>query len=457
MSRLSETAIDTIAQMVQSKTGISCSARQSPYVRRRLRSALVDLGYSTLDEAADLVRDERFPEEHLAAVIRRITIGETWFYRDVQAMETLRSHLIPEMVRQRREEKKLRLRFWSAACASGAEAYTLSMIASEALPDRRTWDISVLATDINPDILEVARKARYGKRMLRTLPDVFLQRYFMESDGTFTLCEDISRLVSFRPLNLLSDPLPEVGAGFDIIFCANVLMYFDPDTSVTVLKRLKNVLAPDGVIVVSAVESSLTTAAGYERVTPHVCQIVRVRPPNADTGTPLRKPDRRVRARSSQRAPQVAAPTERTDTVPVQTPEVSVIMKRVVALLNEARLVKALALATEAVRQFPTDAGMHLLLSTVLDEVGETDAAKRSLKRVLYLQPHNIAAHLGLANMLNREGDTVGAERQYRAVADALSQVSEEDLIDPVHGFRTRDIRTVVTSALERRQDVTKQ
>ncbi|MBI2454645.1 MAG: chemotaxis protein CheR, partial [candidate division NC10 bacterium] len=189
-----------------------------------------------------------------------LTVGETYFFRDRACFEALEQQILPSLITARRAEGILRLRLWSAGCATGEEPYSLAILLDRLLPDHPDWNLTILATDINPEALDTARRGRYREWSFRETPAWVRERYFHRR-GAETLEVDprIRRMVAFVPLNLAEDGYPAVvtnTSAMDLILCRNVLMYFTREAQRASVARLQRALLPGGSLVVSPAEAS---------------------------------------------------------------------------------------------------------------------------------------------------------------------------------------------------------
>jgi chemotaxis protein methyltransferase CheR len=189
------------------------------------------------------------------AILAQLTIGETYFFRNQAQFDALRQHILPELLARRAMTRTLRL--WSAGCATGEEPYSLAIVLDQLLPRDDTWNISILATDINPHFLARAREALYSSWSFRQTPDELRDRYWITEQGRWRLCSDIRRMVSFARINLAEPGYPAITNGtsaIDIILCRNVTIYFDEATTRQVAQRFYSALMPGGWLIVGHAE-----------------------------------------------------------------------------------------------------------------------------------------------------------------------------------------------------------
>jgi chemotaxis protein methyltransferase CheR len=226
-------------------------ARLSPIARRE--------GLTTVNDLCNLMRAVA-RDDLRREVVEAMTTNETLFFRDLTPFEALKNSLIP-VLRQRRASNKT-LSIWSAAASSGQEAYSIVMYLLDAgLGD---WNIRVLGTDLSEQVLARARQGRYMQvEVGRGLPAPMLVKYFDRAGLEWQIKDEVRKFVRFEQFDLRR---PMVGKGpFDLIFCRNVLIYFDLTTKEQILSNMYKVLAPDGYLTLGAAESMLQMNTKFER------------------------------------------------------------------------------------------------------------------------------------------------------------------------------------------------
>lgn len=219
---------------------------------------------SKFKDVSELVRELRTGRNSAlaTAVIEEMTTNETSFFRDRQPFEELQQTLLPTLLDARRTRHTLRI--WSAASSTGQEAYSIAMSLLEAIPDIRHWRIEIVATDIAEKILVRAREGVYSQlEVQRGLPTHLLVKYFDKHPEGFQVKPDLRRMVSFQQLNLF-DPFARLGM-FDIVFCRNVLIYFDVAAKTDLLNRISRQLTPDGYLFLGAAETVLGLSTPFDR------------------------------------------------------------------------------------------------------------------------------------------------------------------------------------------------
>ncbi|MBX3466413.1 MAG: hypothetical protein KF878_05880 [Planctomycetes bacterium] len=279
-------------------------------------AAALVTGAATADEAATAAAKD---PALLDALLDRLTVGETYFFREPEQFRVLADEVLPDLRRRRGEGE---VRAWSAGCASGEEAYSLAM----ALLAARVERARVLATDVSPAALRLARAATYGPWSLRGL-GARRALPFLEAQGrTWAVAPRARDLVTVERLNLAADPYPQ---GLDLIFCRNVLIYLDAHAVARVARGLHAALAPGGWLFVAATDPPLRALAPFEEVATTAGRVYRrpletarrVAAPD-DEATPPRRRHRRSRrtpARPPARRPAVEAPLRPPTTPPAPT------------------------------------------------------------------------------------------------------------------------------------------
>ena len=260
---LTDNAFREIAELAHDVAGIHLGEGKRELVRARLGKRIAELGLPGFEEYVARVREDRSGKE-LLVMIDLLTTNKTSFFREPAHFTFLRETVIPSL-------RPGKLRIWSAACSSGEEPYS---IAIELLEDLRgdAWDARILATDISPTILALARRGIYRGEQLEDVPDSLRKKYFRPAPDTgadrWIVVPAVRRLVRFARLNLM-DPWPMRGP-FDVIFCRNVMIYFDKPTQARLVARFHELLRPGGWLFVGHSESLTNVDHPYEYVQPAI-------------------------------------------------------------------------------------------------------------------------------------------------------------------------------------------
>lgn len=229
-----------IAQVLYEHAGIVIAPGKSSMVQSRLGKRLRALGLKDYDSYIALITSAEGEGER-REMISALTTNVTQFFRENHHFETLRQTALPPLLAEARAGRRVRI--WSAGCSNGQEPFSIAMILADMAPDLANLDIRILATDIDPQMVARGREALYEPAATETVPKA-LQRFFLREEGGMRIVEPLRALVSFRELNL-HKPWPMKGH-FDIIFCRNVVIYFDPQAQQRLWERFEDALTPGG-------------------------------------------------------------------------------------------------------------------------------------------------------------------------------------------------------------------
>jgi chemotaxis protein methyltransferase CheR len=262
--QLGDQEFNFIRTVVEKNAGIILNISKRQLVQGRLARRVRELGLRTFGEYCDTIRNGG-PEE-LVGLINAITTNVTSFFREIHHFETLASMMLPEAMQ--RNERSKRLRIWSAGCSSGEEPYSIAMTAAETLASQRGWDFKILATDIDSEILNTAAKGTYPGDRLQGVSDERRSRWFVGGTGAAAgqvrVKPELQTLITFRTLNLMGE-WPMQGP-FDVIFCRNVMIYFDQPTREKLLMRYAGLLADGGYLCLGHSESIHTQHSTFKLV-----------------------------------------------------------------------------------------------------------------------------------------------------------------------------------------------
>ena len=249
--------------------GFAYAPDRMPDLERGFFTACRDLGLIDPVSCMQALEDPTKASVIEEALVKNLTIGETYFFRDKKLFQHLRDQLLPDLIRARRISGKY-LRIWSAACSTGEEAYSLAILINFLLPDLIDWDVTILASDINPGSLYNAEKGVYSRWSFREESPLPIDQYVIQSiDGRFEISETIKRMVRFSRINLINDIYPSPLNGtmkMDLILCRNVLMYFSSELATGVVDSLNSSLVDKGWLVVSPQEISYAHHPGFVQI-----------------------------------------------------------------------------------------------------------------------------------------------------------------------------------------------
>ncbi|WP_297297114.1 protein-glutamate O-methyltransferase CheR [uncultured Methylovirgula sp.] len=242
---------EMLRQLLNRRSGLSLDAEKAYLAESRLQPLVQQLGLSGLGGLVKMLLSGAH-EDLEREVVEAMTTNETFFFRDRVPFDNFRKVIIPYLLQARRDSRQIRI--WCAACSTGQEPYSLAMLLDEEAHRLAGWKIEILATDLSRGVINTARNGIYSQfEIQRGLPITQLLRYFRQEGERWCINEYLRSRIRFEEFNLLSDYAP-LGR-FDVIFCRNVLIYFDVPTKKDVLDRMAKILAPDGFFIMGAAET----------------------------------------------------------------------------------------------------------------------------------------------------------------------------------------------------------
>lgn len=252
---------EQIARTVYDFCGIKLGKEKQNLVKSRLTKRLNKLELPDFDAYLDLTGKD---QKEFTFMIDSLTTNKTDFFRELPHFDFLAGKILPNLMARKRS-----MRIWSAACSSGEEPYSIGMALHDSIPDIGKWDIKILATDISSRILEKAMLGEYEQSALGGIDSHHLQKYFAQTPGhKFRVNDPVKRMVRFARLNLMSQW--KMQGPFDLIFCRNVMIYFDKKTQEALVNRFYNLLEKGGYLFVGHSESLNGVNHRYDYVKPAI-------------------------------------------------------------------------------------------------------------------------------------------------------------------------------------------
>jgi chemotaxis protein methyltransferase CheR len=251
-----------IRDLVHQRAAIVIEPGKEYLVESRLSTVARDEGFGSLDLLVADLRAKPANGLH-RKVIDAMTTNETTFFRDVHPFEALRLHVLPELIERRVAQRQLSI--WCAACSTGQEPYTVAMIIREHFPTLADWDVRILGTDLSQDVLERARQGRYTQlEVNRGLPATYMVKHFRKEGTEWQISDAVRQMVEYRELNLIEpwNCIPLV----DVVLMRNVLIYFDVATKKTILGKVRQILRPEGSLLLGGAETTMNLDDTYQRV-----------------------------------------------------------------------------------------------------------------------------------------------------------------------------------------------
>ncbi|HXH45569.1 MAG TPA: protein-glutamate O-methyltransferase CheR [Bradyrhizobium sp.] len=247
---MTPTEYEYLRKFLKDNSGLDLSADKQYLIESRLLPLARKAGLSGI---AELVQKLQGGSRQLITdVVEAMTTNETFFFRDKVPFDHFRDHIMPEIIKARAGKRSVRI--WCAAGSTGQEPYSLAMCLKEMGAALTGWRIEIIATDLSQEVLEKAKAGVYSQfEVQRGLPIQMLVKYFKQTGETWQVNPELRAMIQHRQLNLLHD-FAQLGT-FDVIFCRNVLIYFDQDTKINIFNRLARQIEPDGFLVLGAAET----------------------------------------------------------------------------------------------------------------------------------------------------------------------------------------------------------
>jgi chemotaxis protein methyltransferase CheR len=230
-------------------------------LERRLNARLREHTLKSFNEYYRYLRYSPARSRELEEIVELLTTNETYFFREEYQLKAFSEEILPEIIRQNTGSKRLRI--WSAGCSTGEEAYTIAMLLRETI-EVSDWDVEIFANDISRKVIQRARKGVYGRSSFRSIGDAFHAKYFRPQGEQYVVTDELRSLVSFGQLNLL-EMLQLIGK-VDVIFCRNVLIYFDRPARLRVLGTFYDKLNSRGFLLLGHSESLMNVSTDFELV-----------------------------------------------------------------------------------------------------------------------------------------------------------------------------------------------
>ncbi len=261
--------LKAVSGLIERRMGLHFPADRRDTLVRGLERGGAEMGLADPEAYAVRLLATGITPAEQDTLAQVLTIGETYFFREPAALKALEDHVLPALINARGKTGERRIRMWSAGCCTGEEAYTLAIMLARLIPSLSEWDITILATDINPDFLRKARAGRYREWSFRGAPAWLKTGFFSKcASDEYELRPHVRRMVGFSYLNLVDDAYPSLvnnTSAMDVILCRNVMMYFAPDRAKQVAGRFRRALLDGGYLVMSPSEGGHGSAGLFAR------------------------------------------------------------------------------------------------------------------------------------------------------------------------------------------------
>jgi chemotaxis protein methyltransferase CheR len=491
---ISDSLLYRFSEFVAAQIGLYFSERRLRDLERGIRSSLQEFGFKDTESCIKWLLSSPLTKNQIEILASHLTVGETYFFRDNKSFEVLADHILPELIHRRKSAEKS-LRIWSAGCATGQEPYSIAILLNKLIYDPGDWNLTIMGTDINPSFLQKASEGIYSDWSFRDTPRWVKEGYFRKTkQGHFEISPSIRKLVKFSYLNLIDDAYPSLTNNtnaMDVIFCRNVLMYFDQERQKKVIQNLSRCLVDGGYLIVSPSETSHVLfselrmvnldgvifykkeSGKFRTAEDFICEDILYHPTFEKAAYSVQPPLEYVAGQESEISfPQKSGQALQLETgiigiqktQPQLTPyeealalykqgrygeavdkirlllsnnkidyEAFALLAR--AYANMGKLSEAMEWCKKAIVEDKMNPGCHYLLATIQQEQGHVEETVKSLRRALYLDQSFVLAYFALGNLTRQQGKFKEAKKYFENALSLLSAYRQEDILPESDGI----------------------
>jgi len=476
--KLTDIELSMVCEVIASRMGLYFPVERWIMLRRNLVLAARELGFQNINGFIQWLLSSELNKDQIMILASHLTISETYFWREPQVFTALTDFILPELIKSKKKGEKS-IRIWSAGCSTGEEPYSIAIALQKTIQKIEDWNITILATDINPKALSKAVSGIYGTYSFRNSPAWLKSRYFRnKEDRQFEIIPEIKQMVTFTCLSLVEMSAISNASTMDIIFCRNVLMYFTSEWVTKISQNLFKTLSEDGWFVVSSSELSSYVFPQFTPVnfpgailyrkgkngSKYSCNI-----PSDEIPEPLpdiaffdHRNEMKVVAKEDLQPSSSVAFIDRRDKVKVvakEEPQPQ--LKTREDILNENKILirlladqghleEALSLCDEAIASEKLIPGLYLLRASILQELDKSSEAIASLRKAINIDPDYIMGYFTLGNLFIRQGNNKNAERYFNNVLDLLSRCENDDILPAEsEGLSVKYIREIIYANMQ--------
>jgi len=473
---LPDSLLSRLSDFLASQMGLHFPRERWRDLERGIAAAARESGYTEAEAYIHWLLAAPLTRTQIEGLASHLTVGETYFFREKRSLDILEQQILPELLRAR-AQTETHLRIWSAGCCTGEEPYSIAMLLDRLIPDLEQWNLTILATDINPRFLRKAAQGVYGEWSFRDTPAWIRERYFTRRQGgRFEIQPRIRRMVTFSYLNLAEDAYPSLvnsTNAMDVILCRNVLMYFAQERARKVVDKLHRSLVDGGWLITSPAETSTVLFSAftavefpgaflYRRIAAAGPRTVavghqvpwydgeatapQVQPPIAPSESGV------INVARSAVAPEVlheaggVQATEAEDADSCEHDEREIPRRKARACANEGRLAEAVEWCEKAIAADKLNPAHYSLLAAICQEQGQSETAERSLARALYLEPDFALAHFALGNLCLSGGRQREARRHFGNALTLLRACPADALLPESDGLSAGRLVQIIAS-----------
>ncbi|RJQ45385.1 MAG: tetratricopeptide repeat protein [Gaiellales bacterium] len=466
---LTEYDFERFRALINRTSGIYFDRGKMDLLRLGLAERAEVVGAEDLGDYYEMLTSDPQRENELRQLLGHLSVQETHFFRNLPQFDALRKYVIPEIARRKAAGNRV-LKFWSAGCSTGQEPYSIAMSVHDVLPDPGSWEVQILATDLNDHALEVAARGWYPESKITGLDRDHLNRYFIERDDGYQARDFLREMISFSRHNMVTDSLPiELFGTCDVIFCRNVIIYFTHQTAKHVIELFFDILNPGGYLFLGHSETLWKMSAKYSLVEMGDAFIYKKSLPRAIDGRrfiadrrmrdmPLPPGVQKDRRKSHDRRgepvtddllirgskPAIPEPEHENPAAPQPAgarDEIRETCGKARNMIDLGEHSKAIEMLSDAVNGTSTDCESYFLLGLAYQKLGQSDEAAEAFRKAIYCNDSHSLAYFHLANVLEDQGFLQQAVKEYRNASRSLAADPPDSWEQDLEAF---DIQSLV-------------
>ncbi len=476
-----------LSNHIREKLGMYFPERKHGELRLKLNELGKENGFKKTTDFINHLLQNINDQKQIELLASKLTVGETYFWRDRELFRVLEENIFPDLIREKEKTNKT-IRIWSAGSSSGEEAYSVAILLKRLIPNIKQWNISILATDINIDSLNKAKKGVYTNWSFRSAPPWLKEKHFkVQNKSEYVLDENIRRMVNFNYLNLAKDAYPSLTNntnGMDIIFCRNVLMYFSLEDIIKITDKFYNCLVNQGILLTSPSESFQYISSRFrlkhtknisfylrdpdkESTVPQASSSSRLKekPVKVNTEKVVKKAPRREHSQKTTKSKLTKTPNyedavlyykqgnyQQASTILESlangkiSQQTHILMAKIKA--NQGQLLEALKDCKNALNINKLNPEVYYLIAMIEAETGEYEKAYESLKKSFYLDSHFIITNFTLGTLAQKLSKENEAKKYFQNAFDLIQEMNYEDIVPGSDGMTADRLKEIILTQI---------
>jgi len=487
---ISNTDLHKLSQFIELNMALHFPEKRWNDLERNIIRAAKEFDYSDIDAFIDYIISSPLSQVKADLLASHLTINETFFWREPKTFEALERVILPELLKRKKYSNK-RIKIWSAGCSGGEEPYSIAIALRRFVPDIKNWKIKIIATDISPVMLKKAEIGIYGKWSFRGTPSWLKETYFRQvSPDKFEINPEIKKMVNFSYLNLADNKYPSLinnTNAIDIIYCRNVLMYFNQARFNKVVKSFYNSLVDGGYLIVSANELSYLSFTEFETInvpefvlykkntqTKHSSyeppkaidyngftktikeEVLNVEEPvefSKNVLDIIEKEKNKVKITNNDDVKSMFLSGNYHDVIKIlndkdKTSENSLLLIK--SLANIGEIDSAAKVCETAISKYKLDYELHFLNASILQNQNKHNEAISSLQKAIFINPDFILAYYSLANNMIKNDNIKGAIKNYKNALSIMRKLDDDEIVEESEGLTVGRLKELINSSIQK-------